>query len=56
VQNNALLGAQGSFTWNGLNDRKQKVSIGVYIVYIEYFNLQGKVTKEKKTCVVAARK
>ncbi|MDR0754432.1 MAG: lamin tail domain-containing protein, partial [Prevotellaceae bacterium] len=38
VQNNALLGAQGSFTWNGLNDRKQKVSIGVYIVYIEYFN------------------
>ncbi|MDR2064125.1 MAG: lamin tail domain-containing protein [Prevotellaceae bacterium] len=56
VQNNALLGTQGSFIWNGLNDRKQKVNIGVYIVYIEYFNLQGKVTKEKKTCIVAAQK
>ncbi|MDR1552285.1 MAG: lamin tail domain-containing protein [Prevotellaceae bacterium] len=56
VQNNALLGTQGSFAWNGLNSKKQKVNVGVYIVYIEYFNLQGKVTKEKKTCVVAARK
>ncbi|MDR2651061.1 MAG: lamin tail domain-containing protein [Prevotellaceae bacterium] len=56
VQNNALLGTQGSFVWNGLNSKKQKVNIGIYIVYIEYFNLQGKVTQEKKTCVVAARK
>ncbi|MDR2291964.1 MAG: lamin tail domain-containing protein [Prevotellaceae bacterium] len=56
VQNNALLGSQGGFTWNGYNDKKQKVSIGVYIVYIEYFNLQGKIKIEKKTCIVAARK
>jgi hypothetical protein len=56
LQNNTLLGTQGNFTWNGLNGRKQKVSVGVYIVYIEYFNLQGKLTKEKKTCVVATRK
>jgi hypothetical protein len=56
VQNNALLGTQGSFTWNGLNSKMQKVNVGIYIVYIEYFNLQGKVTHEKKTCVVAAKK
>ncbi|MDR1197806.1 MAG: lamin tail domain-containing protein [Prevotellaceae bacterium] len=56
VQNSALLGTQGNFTWNGLNSKKQKVNIGIYIVYIEYFNLQGEVTKIKKACVVAARK
>jgi hypothetical protein len=56
VQNNVLLGANGSFKWNGLNSKQQKVNVGVYIVYIEYFNLQGEVTKIKKTCVVAARK
>jgi flagellar hook assembly protein FlgD len=56
VQNNALLGTQGSFTWNGLDGKSRKVNVGVYIVYIEYFDLQGKVTRDKKTCVVAARK
>ncbi|MDR1346844.1 MAG: lamin tail domain-containing protein [Prevotellaceae bacterium] len=56
IQNNALLGTQGNFTWNGLNSKQQKVNIGIYIVYIEYFNLQGEVTKIKKTCIVAARK
>ncbi|MDR2125659.1 MAG: lamin tail domain-containing protein, partial [Prevotellaceae bacterium] len=39
VQNNVLLGTQGSFVWNGLNSKKQKVNVGLYIVYIEYFNL-----------------
>ncbi|MDR3227049.1 MAG: lamin tail domain-containing protein [Prevotellaceae bacterium] len=56
IQNNALLGTQGNFTWNGLDNKNKKVNVGIYIVYIEYFNLQGKVTQEKKTCVVAARR
>ncbi|MDR0420420.1 MAG: lamin tail domain-containing protein [Prevotellaceae bacterium] len=56
VQNNALLGTHGSFAWNGHDNKNQKVNVGVYIVYIEYFNLRGEVTQVKKACVVAARK
>ena len=56
LQNNALLGTQGSFTWTGRDSKQNKVNVGVYIVYIEYFNLQGTVIKEKKTCVVGERK
>ena len=56
VQNNALLGTQGCFTWKGLDSKQNKVQAGVYIVYIEYFNLQGNVVREKKTCVVGKRK
>jgi len=56
IQNNALLGTHGSFTWTGHDSKQNKVNVGVYIVYIEYFNLQGNVVREKKTCVVAERK
>jgi hypothetical protein len=56
IQNNALLGAEGNFTWDGLNSKQQKLPVGVYIVFIQYFNLQGQVTQEKKTCVIGARK
>ena len=56
VQNNALLGIEGSFTWNGQNNKHQKSPAGVYIVYIQYFNLQGQVTLDKKACVIGVRK
>ena len=56
VQNNTLLGTHGSFTWNGRDSKQNIVRTGIYIVYIEYFNLQGNIIKEKKTCVVGERK
>jgi len=53
--NNELLGTEGVITWNGLDDENRKVSIGIYLIYIEVFNLEGVVKKYKKTCVVAAK-
>jgi hypothetical protein len=52
---NELLGTTGSFTWDGVNDKHEKTSIGIYIVFIEVFKLDGTVKSFKKTCVLASR-
>jgi hypothetical protein len=50
-----LLGTTGSFTWDGVNDKHEKASIGIYIVFVEVFKLDGTVKSFKKTCVLASR-
>jgi hypothetical protein len=52
---NSLLGIEGVLSWNGVNDEGQIAPIGIYIIYIELFNLNGKVRKYKKTCVLARK-
>lgn len=48
-----LLGAEGSISWDGLNNENQKAPMGIYIVYFEVFNLSGDVSEFKRTCVLA---
>ncbi|KAB2871233.1 MAG: hypothetical protein F9K37_03835 [Bacteroidales bacterium] len=55
LANNLLLGTEGSIRWDGINFSNRRVPVGIYIIYIEYFNLKGEVKKEKKVCVVASR-
>ncbi|MDQ6609482.1 MAG: lamin tail domain-containing protein [Bacteroidota bacterium] len=52
---NALLGVKGSWNWDGLGEKNNKLPIGTYIVYTEIFNLQGK-KKSFTNTVVLARK
>jgi len=52
---NELLAAVGTFSWDGLNNNREKARIGMYIVYFEVFDLQGNVSGVKKTCVVASK-
>ncbi|HLG34075.1 MAG TPA: lamin tail domain-containing protein [Bacteroidia bacterium] len=52
---NELLGTSGSFTWDGVNDKREKSSIGIYIVFVEVFRIDGTVKSFKKTCVLASR-
>jgi hypothetical protein len=52
---NASLAATSSFRWDGLNDKFQKVPVGVYVMYTEVFNLSGKKKVFKNTVIVAAR-
>jgi len=52
---NAILGLEGNWIWDGLDDKKLKLPIGTYILFTEIFNLNGK--KESfKNVVVLARK
>ncbi len=52
---NATLGLKGSFRWDGLDDKMNKLPIGTYIVFTEVFNLNGK-KKAFKNAVVLARR
>jgi len=55
LANNLLLGIEGVITWDGLDDKHQKAPMGIYVVYIETFDLDGNVKQFKKSVVVAAR-
>ncbi len=55
LQRNALSGIKGYYRWDGLGDKMQKLPVGIYIIYTEIFNLQGKTKKFKNTIVVARR-
>lgn len=55
VATNELLGTGGTIKWDGLSNSNQIVPMGIYIVYIEYFNLRGEVFRLKKPCVVAVK-
>lgn len=55
LQKNALCGITGSFRWDGLGEKNQQLATGIYVVYAEVFNLQGKKKHFKIPIVVARR-
>lgn len=55
LANNLTLGTSGQLRWDGTDTQNRRVNSGIYIVYFEFFNLSGKVNREKKTCVVGYR-
>lgn len=52
---NEQLAQDGTFSWNGVTDENEKAQIGIYIVYVELFNLSGKVNKYKMSCTLAGK-
>jgi hypothetical protein len=52
VANNELLGSQGVIHWNGKGNSARKLTSGIYIVYLEVFNMSGVVHKFKTPVVV----
>ncbi len=55
LQRNALSGLKGSYVWDGLGEKQQKLSQGIYIIYTEIFNTDGKKKQFKNTIVLARR-
>jgi hypothetical protein len=55
LQHNALCGIKGNYRWDGLGEKNQKLSVGIYIIYTEIFNLEGKKKQFKNTTVLARR-
>lgn len=54
IKNN-ILGASGTYTWDGTTDDGQKAPVGLYVFYLEIFNLKGEVKAYKTVGVVAAK-
>ena len=50
-----LIGQEGGFVWNGLDSQGNRVPLGVYVVIVEVFDMEGVVKKYKKAVVVASR-
>jgi len=55
LTHNALCASKGSFRWDGLDEKNNKLPVGVYVVYVEIFNLQGKTGKFKKALTLARK-
>jgi len=51
----ATLSRKGSWNWDGLNEKNQKLPVGTYIIYTEIFNLQGKKQPFKNTVALARK-
>lgn len=49
------LAVKGQLSWDGTCDNGAIAPIGLYVVMVEAFSLEGKVSRYKKTCVVGAR-
>jgi hypothetical protein len=52
--NNEPTGSSGQVIWDGLDDDKQKVRIGIYVVFLEAIDGTGGVLESMKAAVVVA--
>lgn len=50
--NNGMMGMEGFWIWNGLDDNNLQVSKGNYIVLIKMFNDTGSLKEFKKSCTI----
>jgi hypothetical protein len=53
---NLLSGTSGCILWDGTDDNGRRANMGIYLVYIRIFDLDGRVSHIKKTCVLSIRK
>ncbi len=52
---NELWGNSGTYSWDGITNSLDKAPIGVYVILVEVFDLNGNTRQYKKTCVVASK-
>lgn len=52
---NMLMGNTGSLPWDGIGENTVLLPPGIYIFFIEIFNLQGSVKRLKRTVVMARK-
>lgn len=55
IAQNELLPTEGFFTWDGMDDNRQKARMGYYLVYFEIYNLNGDIEIWKDVVVVGKR-
>ncbi len=55
LQRNSLSGINGYYRWDGLDDKGRQLPQGIYIIYTEIFNTEGKKKQFKNSIVLARR-
>ncbi|MFT3826485.1 MAG: lamin tail domain-containing protein [Chitinophagaceae bacterium] len=52
---NAIPGITGNFRWDGLDEKANRLPLGVYIIVSEFFNQEGKKQKFKNTITLVRK-
>ncbi len=55
IENQYIGTITGSISWNGLQNNNTKAPIGIYIIYIRVFDLNGNLKEYKKTIVLGGK-
>ena len=55
IVTNEFLGTQGTFSWDGRTSANQKAAIGIYIIFVEAYDLNGNIKRYKKPVVLAGK-
>ncbi|MBX7201567.1 MAG: lamin tail domain-containing protein [Bacteroidia bacterium] len=55
ITRNMLMGTSGQLSWNGIQDDSGKARVGIYIVFLEGFTLDGKTIAVKKPFVLGGK-
>ena len=50
-----MMSEKASFSWDGTRDDATKANIGIYVIYVESFDLSGSVKHYKRTAVLATK-
>ncbi len=50
---NEILGQEGSVIWDGTTDEGTIGKMGIYVIWLEYFNTEGSIAHKKLSCVLA---
>ena len=54
LANNLTLAATGHLVWDGIDDERQRVNVGYYIIYFEIFDTEGHVNVFREKVVVGS--
>lgn len=55
ISRNLTLGTEGDICWDGMDENGKLAPVGIYIIFIELTDLNGKTQRFRKACVLASR-
>lgn len=55
LSKNLTLASSGALVWDGLNDNNEPLPIGIYLIHMQVFDLQGQLKTFVKPCILAAK-
>jgi hypothetical protein len=56
LSSNLLVGTFGCVTWDGTDDKGQRARMGIYLIYVRLFDMEGRGRQIKKSCVLSVKK